>query len=89
MTAYRVQSWGGALCKGATGPVLSCTLPGVAKANTPEAPYVVADVELDEGWHMFAWIVAVEPDEVRIDMAVRVRFVADNDGQMLPAFEPV
>ena len=43
MTAYRVQSWGGALCKGATGPVLSCTLPGVAKANTPEAPYVVAN----------------------------------------------
>lgn len=53
-----------------------------------ETPYVVADVELDEGWRMFSWIVGCAPSDVEIDMEVQVRFVAAAAGELLPAFEP-
>ncbi len=50
------------------------------------APYVVALVELDEGPRLISNIVGCEPDEVAIDMPVRVRF--DDVGEFtLPRFE--
>ena len=52
------------------------------------APYVLADVDVEEGWHLLTWIVDCEPDEVSIDMAVKVRFVTGPDGHRLPAFAP-
>lgn len=52
------------------------------------APYVLADVDLEEGWHLLSWIVDCEPDEVSIDMAVSVRFTEGPDGLRLPAFAP-
>ena len=52
------------------------------------APYVVADIEMDEGWRLFSWIVGCEPEEVGIGMAVRVTFAPGIDGDLLPAFEP-
>ena len=52
------------------------------------APYVIADVELDEGWRMFAWIVNCKPDAVHIGMPVQVCFVPGADGELVPAFEP-
>lgn len=55
---------------------------------TFDAPYVVADVQLEEGWRMFAWIVHVDPVDVHIDMAVRVAFVEGADGELVPGFEP-
>jgi uncharacterized OB-fold protein len=53
-----------------------------------EPPYVIADVELEEGWRMLSWVVNCEPASVEIDMAVRVCFVEGPDGELLPAFEP-
>ena len=53
-----------------------------------EAPYVVADIELDEGWRMFSRIVGCEPSAVHIDMPVQVTFVAGPDEQLLPCFTP-
>lgn len=53
-----------------------------------EVPYVIADVELDEGWRMFTWIVNCEPEDVHIGLAVEVCFVAGPDGELLPMFEP-
>ena len=50
------------------------------------APYVLADVDVEEGWHLLTWIVDCDPDEVAIDVAVRVRFVTGPDGHRLPAF---
>ncbi len=52
------------------------------------APYVVALVELAEGPRMISNIVGCAPEEVRIEMPVRVRFedVADF---ALPRFEPL
>jgi len=70
------------------GRVYSCTT--VHRPPTPafEAPYVLADVDVEEGWHLLTWIVGCEPSEVAIDMAVSVRFVAGPDGHRLPAFAP-
>lgn len=46
-------------------------------------PYVVALVDLAEGARLMTNLVAVEPGDVRVGMAVRVRF---EEG--LPMFEP-
>ena len=51
-----------------------------------EAPYVVADVEVDEGWRLFTWIVGCEPGDVAIGQRVAVRFVTGVDGEPVPAF---
>lgn len=62
----------------------------VHRPPTPEfaAPYVLADVDVEEGWHLLTWIVGCHPSEVSIDMAVSVRFVTGPDGHRLPAFAP-
>ena len=52
------------------------------------APYVVALVELEEGPRLISNIVGCAPEEVEVDMPVRVRF--DEVGEFtLPRFEPV
>jgi len=51
------------------------------------APYVVALVELDEGPRLISNIVGCEPEEVAIDMPVRVRFDEAGDF-VLPRFAP-
>lgn len=56
---------------------------------TFSAPYLVADVEMDEGWRLFTWIVNCAPATVRIGLPVQVVFVDGVDGERLPAFEPV
>ncbi len=53
-----------------------------------EAPYVLAIVDVAEGWHMLTWIVDCPPGEVCIGMEVEVRFVPGADGAALPAFAP-
>lgn len=53
-----------------------------------EAPYVLAVVDVTEGWGLLTWIVGCPTDEVRIGMEVQVRFTAGPDGALLPAFAP-
>ena len=53
-----------------------------------EAPYVVADIEMEEDWRMFGWIVNCDPNDVRMHMPVKVTFVEGPEGDLLPAFEP-
>lgn len=74
---------------GGEGRIYSHTT--IHRPPTPDlaAPYVVADVELVEGWRMFAWIVNCPPTDVHIDQQVQVCFVDGPDGELLPAFEPV
>jgi len=51
------------------------------------APYVVALVELEEGPRLISNVVGCAPEEVEVDMPVRVRF--DDVGEFtLPRFEP-
>lgn len=70
------------------GQVYSHTTIHRAPDPTFDPPYVVADVELEEGWRMFSWIVNCSPADVSIDLSVRVCFVPGPDGRLVPAFEP-
>ncbi len=51
------------------------------------APYVVALVELEEGPRLVSNVVGCMPEDVRIDMPLRVRFEASGEF-VLPRFEP-
>ena len=53
-----------------------------------EVPYVLAVVVLDEGVRMMTNIVDCAPDQVRIDMPVRVRFDRVSDEIAVPKFAP-
>lgn len=51
-------------------------------------PYVVATVELAEGVRIVTNLVNCAPDEVRIDMPVRLAWVRIGDDFAYPVFEP-
>ena len=53
-----------------------------------DAPYVVAIVELEEGWHMLTNLVDCRPEEVAIGLPVEVDFRAVSDEISLPCFRP-
>lgn len=73
-----------------TGSVYSHST--VWRPQTPafDAPYSVAVVAVDEGWHLFTNVVGCHPDEVHTGLRVRVSFVEAGDpaGTVLPAFTP-
>ncbi len=50
-------------------------------------PYVVAWIDLDEGFRMLSNVVDVDPDQVSVGQRVRVRWL-DQEGLALPAFTP-
>ena len=52
------------------------------------APYVVAIVELEEGWHMLTNLVDCAPEDVAIGLPVEVDFRAVSDEISLPCFRP-
>ena len=52
------------------------------------APYVLAIVDVAEGWSLLTWIVDCPAPEVHVGMEVEVRFTAGPDGALLPAFAP-
>ena len=71
------------------GKVVSFTVNHQAWTPTLPVPYVVAIVELVEqpGLRFVSNIVGISPDEVRIDMPVRVTFEQVED-VWIPLFEP-
>lgn len=71
-----------------TGTVYSFTVVHRPPEAAFEAPYVLAIVDVAEGWSLLTWIVDCPASEVRIGMGVQVRFVAGPDGALLPAFAP-
>lgn len=52
------------------------------------APYVLAIVELEEGARMGATVTDVDPDEVKIGMALEVVFVPLDEEISIPRFRP-
>lgn len=52
-----------------------------------DCPYVLGVVALEEGVHMTARIVGVDPESVRCDLPVQVEFY-EREGFQLPAFSP-
>ena len=53
-----------------------------------EAPYVLALVDLDDGWTITTNIVGCDPGEVTIGMQVAVAFQRQDDTISLPYFAP-
>lgn len=56
-------------------------------AYQPETPYTIVHVTMDEGFRMIGRINGVAPEDVRIDMPVKVRYDALGDWTILN-FEP-
>ena len=54
-----------------------------------DLPYVVAEVELDEGPLMLTNIVCCSPDEVEVGMRVQVRYLDASDEITLYPFAPL
>jgi uncharacterized OB-fold protein len=57
-------------------------------AHKDDVPYVVALVDLAEGFRMMSRIVDCDPAVVAVGQAVRVVYRADSDGQPAPYFAP-
>jgi len=53
-----------------------------------EVPYVVAIVELEEGWYMLSNIVDCDVDDVAVGMPVEVSFRPMSEEISLPMFRP-
>ncbi|MDD9960664.1 MAG: Zn-ribbon domain-containing OB-fold protein [Gammaproteobacteria bacterium] len=60
----------------------------VSAAFEPDAPYVVALVELEEGPTLMSNIVGCDPADVAIGQPVRVTFEMRAQGIAVPQFEP-
>jgi uncharacterized protein len=71
-----------------TGTVYSFTI--VERPQTPafRTPYVVAIVELDEGYQIMTNIVGPAPEQVHTGQRVQVEFEPVSDEISLPCFRP-
>jgi uncharacterized OB-fold protein len=70
------------------GHVYSYTVVHRAPMGGFSTPYVVAIIDLSEGWSMLSNIVNCQLDDVRIGMAVQVAFTTTLEGVCLPVFTP-
>jgi hypothetical protein len=70
------------------GTVYSYTVVHRAPRPAFAVPYVVAIVELDEGWHMLSNLVDVAPEQVGVGMPVEVSFRVVSEAITLPCFRP-
>ncbi len=68
------------------GTVYSYTVVHRAPRPAFAVPYVVAIVELEEGWHMLTNLVDVAPADVRVGMPVEVTFLQRSEAITLPYF---
>jgi len=57
-----------------------------SKGFAPEVPYVVAVVALDEGPHLMARLMQIQPPDVSIGLRVAVDFMRMDDETTLPVF---
>lgn len=70
------------------GTVHSYTVVHRAPREGFEVPYVVADVDIEEGWNLMTTIIGCPPDAVRIGQPVVVSWLEVGPGTVLPAFTP-
>lgn len=54
-----------------------------------DVPYVLAIIELDEGWRMNSNIINIPPKDVKIGMRVEVVFDDVTEEFTLPKFQPI
>lgn len=70
------------------GSVHSYTVVHRAPVEGFQVPYVLADIDMDEGWHMLSDVVGCDPSTVRIGMDVQVTWLEVADAAVLPVFAP-
>lgn len=70
------------------GTVYSYTVVHRAPRPAFAVPYVVAIVELSEGWHMLTNLIEIAPEDVTVGMPVEVSFREQNEDITLPFFRP-
>lgn len=71
------------------GRVYSCSVVHRAPRPQFEVPYVVAIIELEEGWHMLSNVLECPVDTVVIDLPVKVEFRKMTEEITLPYFVPI
>ena len=71
------------------GTVYSYTVVHRAPRPQFETPYVVAIIELEEGWHMLSNVIGCAVDAVDVGMPVTARFTGMSEEITLPYFVPV
>jgi len=70
------------------GTISTFTVVHRAPTGDREPPYVVAVIDLDEGWYMMSNVVRCSAESVFIGQRVEVEFHRRPDGVMLPVFRP-
>jgi uncharacterized protein len=70
------------------GTVSTFTVVHRAPTCDHQPPYVVAVIDIEEGWYMMSNIVDCPHESVRIGQRVAVDFHCRNDGVVLPVFRP-
>lgn len=62
----------------------------VWRPQTPafKPPYVVAIIELEEGWHMLSNVIDCAVEDVHVNLPVEVVFQKESDEITLPRFRP-
>jgi uncharacterized protein len=71
-----------------TGRVYTFTVVHRSFKDDLPPPYVVAAIQLDDGWTMMSNIVGCRPEDVHIGLRVAVTFTPTSDGRRLPRFAP-
>lgn len=71
------------------GKVYSYTI--VHRPPRPQfaTPYIVAIIELAEGWHMLSNVIECDHEKIHVDMPVEVVFKVQSEEITLPMFVPV
>lgn len=70
------------------GQVYSFTICHRAPDPAFVTPYVLAIIDLEEGWSMMSNVVSDDPSDVRMGMAVEVDWLPLSSGMVLPVFVP-
>jgi uncharacterized OB-fold protein len=68
------------------GTISTFTVVHRAPTSEHQPPYIVAVIDLDEGWHMMSNIVGSPHESVRMGQSVKVDFHSRDDGVVLPVF---
>ena len=71
------------------GTVYSYTVVHRPQRPEFEVPYVVAIIELEEGWHMLTNLVDCEPADATVGLPVEVAFRPMSEEITLPCFRPL
>jgi uncharacterized protein len=69
------------------GEVYSYTVVHRSPFPDRDVPYVIAIVDLDEGWSMLANVVGIPHSQVHIGLRVAAAWRKTDDGSWLPVFE--